>query len=484
MRNPLAGWLNRLRGQRAIPITNIDDYIQTINDYHLSTGLYGTGIQQTLGGGRATQQIGGDFAALAQQAYASNGIVFAVMLVRQLTFSSIRFRWQRLLDGAPSETFGTTDLGMLERPWPGGTTQDLLSRTIQDVDLAGNAYWTRDGAELVRLRPDWVEVILEKRMVPFTRLREDGTGVETLRGQLGWRKVGYLYTEGGPRSGEEPVPLLASEVAHYAPHPDPLAPFRGMSWLTPVVREIEADKAMTRHRIKFFDNGATPNMIIKHVAGADEKKVQRWMEQMREKNVGIENAYKDLHLYPGADATVVGRDFKQIDFKSVQGAGETRIAAAGGVPPVIVGLSEGLEAATYSNYGQARRRLADGTAHPLWQNASGSFEPLLTMPPGKNVRLWYDAQDVPFLREDEKDAAEIAEIKARTIQAYITAGYEPASVVRAVEANDLRLLVHTGLYSVQLQKPGSEAPLALPGPPADDDTQPPDEGDGNGNPNQ
>lgn len=125
---------------------------------------------------------------------------------------------------------------------------------------------------------------------------------------------------------------------------------------------------------------------------------------------------------------------------------------------MIVGLSEGLAAATYSNYGQARRRLADGTAHPLWQNAAGSLEPLLTKPQGANVRLWYDASDVPLLREDEKDAAEIAHVTAQTIQAYITAGYKPESVVAAVDAGDIRLLDHTGLLSVQMQKPGSDNP--------------------------
>jgi phage portal protein BeeE len=57
-----------------------------------------------------------------------------------------------------------------------------------------------------------------------------------------------------------------------------------------------------------------------------------------------------------------------------QGAGETRIAAAAGVPPVIVGLSEGLQAATYSNYSQARRRFADGTMRPLWRNAAVARE--------------------------------------------------------------------------------------------------------------
>lgn len=427
-------------------VSTIDDYAHLMNEFIFNGIGYAGGIRQTLAG-QTTERAANNFVGLAQGAYSSNGPVFACMLVRQLVFSSIRFRWQTLRNGKPSDTFGSTDLLVLERPWSGGTTQDLLSRMIQDADLAGNSYWIRDGAELVRLRPDWVDVVVEERMLP------DG------RGQIGWRKVGYVYTPDGGATGRDPVGLLADEVAHFAPIPDPLANFRGMSWLTPILREVQADQSMTRHQRKFFDNGASPNMVVKHDVGADLDKIKRFSEMMRDQYAGVENAYKTLHLYPGADATVVGADLRAIDFKNVRGGGETRIAAAAGVPPVIVGLSEGLAAATYSNYGQARRRLADGTAHPLWQNLAGSIEKIITKPyAGTDYRLWYDTDNVPFLREDEKDAADIQQTRAMTVNTLITAGYEPDSVVKAVEANDMRLLVHTGMYSVQLQKPGEQQP--------------------------
>jgi hypothetical protein len=61
---------------------------------------------------------------------------------------------------------------------------------------------------------------------------------------------------------------------------------------------------------------------------------------------------------------------------------------------------------------------------------------------------------VPFLREDEKDAAEIAEMKARTIRTYVDGGYTPESAKAAVESGDEGLLEHTGWFSVQLQQPG------------------------------
>lgn len=426
----------------------------------------GQGIIQTLAG-QMTEMAPNNFVGLAQNAYAANGIVFACMLVRMAVFSTIRFQWQRMRDGKPGELFGTAALRSLETPWANGTTQDMLMRFIQDADLAGNSYWTRDGNDLVRLRPDWMDIVTEPRKLPAGR------------GQIGWKLAGYVYqAQRGSAQAGDPVGLLPDEVVHFCPIPDPLANFRGMSWLTPVLREIQGDQAMNRHKSKFFDNGATPNMVVKHADGATPEKIQAFAEMMKDKFGGVDNAYKTLHMYPGADTTVVGANMRQIDFKTVQGAGETRIAAAAGVPPIIVGLSEGLEAATYSNYGQARRRFADGTAHPLWQNLAGCLQSVLPSP-GTDTRLWYDTHDVPFLREDEGDAADIAKTRAETISTYITAGYKPESVVKAVDAGDLSLLKHTGLVSVQLMKPGEVGQGQTPAP-AQTQPETPSKGETNG----
>lgn len=425
---------------------SLDDYASMVNEFAFN-GLGYSGVQQTLAGGDV-ERPSRDFTGAAA-VHGSNSVVFACMVVRQSVFSAVRFSYQRMRNGRGSDLWGDRSLDLLDRPWPGGTTQDLLSRMIQDADLAGNSYWTRMGDELVRLRPDWVQIVLEPRRL------QGGT--------VGYRRIGYAYYEGGIAESKTPVVFFANEVAHFAPLPDPLATYRGMSWLTPVAREVQADALMNRHKSRYFSNGATPNMVVSYPVGIKAAQIKEFKALMDANHGGVDNAYKTLHLGMGADLTVVGSNMEQIDFRQVQGAGETRIAAAANVPPVIVGLSEGLAAATYSNYSQARRRFADGTMHPLWANVSGSLETLRPAPPslvpnGLESRLWYDSADVPFLREDEKDAAEIQGTRATTIRTLIDAGYTPESVIAAVDADDFRLLSHSGLYSVQLQPAGSAAP--------------------------
>lgn len=469
---------NLLQSLRARPVgpvrhvTSVDDYLQTINQLEfLHNGISYTAPFMTSGltgtyGTQPAEQIDCEFEAYCKAAYAANGVVFAVMLARKLAFSAVRFCWQRINQGRPSEMFGSVALQVLEQPWVGGTTQDLLTRVIDDADLAGNSYWVDvaqvaradalEGqripgpqAELVRLRPDWAQIVLEPR-----RLRG---------GQVGWRRLGLVYWEGGVGQSE-PVAFLPDEYVHFAPLPDPLATYRGMSWLTPVLREIEDDKQMGRHKSAFFRNSATPNLSVSLDKDVSLTAFQAFKTAMDAGHKGPENAGKTLYLGGGADVKVIGADFQQMDFKSIQGHGETRIAAAGGVPPIIVGLSEGLASATYSNYSQARRRFADGTMHPLWQNVSGCFANIVPRPPNSNssVRLWYDSRDVPFLREDRQDAAQIQSTQAGAINQLITAGFTPQSAVKAIDAEDWALLEHTGLTSVQLVPPSDGQPSPPP----------------------
>lgn len=407
--------------------------------------------------GRERPQAG-DFTAAASTVMKRSGPIAALMFVRQLVFSEARFQFRQLRGGRPGDLFGTADLALLETPWPNATTGDLLSRMIQDVDLAGNAFITlvddEDGPRLKRLRPDWVTIITGSKSEPTLF----GDAID---GEL----VGYIYDPltGGGGEGEL---LLPDQVAHFAPHPDPEYSFRGMSWLTPVIREIWADGAATEHKLNFFRHGATPQIVVKVDASVKPDSFERFKTIMEQNHAGAHNAYKTLYLGGGADATVVGTDLRQLDFKATQGAGESRLAAAAGVPPVIVGFSEGLQGSSLNagNYAASRRRFADGTLRPLWRNAAGSLATLLNVPAG--AELWYDDRDIAFLREDRGDVAKIQADQAVTIRQLVDAGFEPSTAVAAVMGEDMSLLKHTGLYSVQLQKPGEPGEPKAIAPPA------------------
>lgn len=409
-----------------------------LSSFTFNGNSYFAGLNTSLGG--REERIENSFEGYVLGAYKTGGAVAACMAARMRVFSQIRFQFQQMSNGRPGELFGTTDLQVLERPWPGAGTQDLLARMLQHADLAGNAYVARQGSRLRLLRPDWVT----------TLLTSDGDAVDA-------EVVSYLYQP----PNKDPEWFDAGEVAHFAPLPDPSSPWRGMSWLTPVLRNISAHKAASEHKWRYFVNGATPNMVVKFDPLVAADAVKAFKALFEDEHRGVENAYKTLFLGGGADVTVVGQDFKQMDFKQVQGTDETIIAANAGVPAVIVGFSEGLQGSSLNtgNYDSAKRQFADTTIHDLASKASAALETIVPPPSRNSTRLWFDLRDIPFFRADAKAEAEVQFLQAQTMRQLTDGGFDPESVVKAVTAVDASLLKHSGKLSVQLQAiDGSDAP--------------------------
>jgi hypothetical protein len=311
------------------------------------------------------------------------------------------------------------------------------------------------------MRPDYVTIVMGDA---------SGTPVES-SAQLDAEIIGFIYNPNDGRTESEA--LLADEVAHWVPPGlrDPLARFRGMSWLTPLIREAQADQAATMHKLAFLENGATPLTIITFDnPNVTPDNLDKFVARMDERHAGWRNAYRTMYLGGGATPHVVGRDLRQIDFNSSQGRGETRIAGASGIHPVLVPVAEALggSALNAGNFESARRATADMLFRPMWRSFCGALQTIVP-PPTSSSELWYDEHFIPFLRQDAQVAATITETKAATIANLVKEGFTPASAVKAVEAEDVTLLEHTGLVSVQLlppptaiPTPGMPAPAPLP----------------------
>lgn len=410
--------VDRLRGRGALP------------EVPLSWGANSVLMEQTYRSSKG-EQVQPTFRSYAEDGFGSNGIVFAAIAARLALFSEAQFKFRNL---TTKRLFGSPALLDLEAPWPNGGTGDLLARMLQDVDLAGNAFLTRRaGVGVHRLRPDWVDVVYSPvGVVPDA--------------------VGYVYWPDGRGVGT-PVVYAAEDVVHWAPIPDPLASYRGMSWLSPVVREVNADAEQTRYKGAYFTNNATPNSLIKYQQKLGEGAVEK-IQALWSARYGGAGGWKTAVLDQGADFQVIGSSMEQIRFNDVQAAGEARIAAAAGVPPIILGVSAGLDAATYANYEMALRRFADLTMRPLWRSACQALAKFVDVPAG--AALWYDTTDIAALSEGEKNKADTMQVLSGAASTLLMSGYTAESITAALTASDLTLLEHSGLLSVQLQPPGAE----------------------------
>jgi len=442
----MATWRDRvarvLAGEQRF---NLGQYPQFLQDYYTTMGYAGSvyPLQMSSAGWKKTQEIAATlpnyFTALQKSPPA-----FAAQLVRASTLGQARLVWQNRRD---QHTFRTPALDLVERPWVNGTTGQLLSRMEWHVGLAGNSYVYRQSAKRLRvLRPDWVAIVWGSH-----------TDHDDPKWQLDAEIVGYVYVPGGWASGKftRLEPLLPELVAHWAPLPDPLSPGLGMSWLTPALRDLQADTALTEYKLSFFNNGATPNLVIKGVPAPSPGQFAEYVADMEKAHKGSINAFKTLYLTAGADATVVGANLQQLELEAVTAHGETRVSYLSRVPAVILGIAAGLKGSSLNagNYGEARRNFADTWYYGELQDACAALDTITDTPGG--CQLWYDVRGVPLLREDAKDAALIEQLKQQTIVSYISAGFTPESSVAAVSSQDILVLEHTGLVSVQLQPPGT-----------------------------
>ena len=143
-------------------------------------------------------------------------------------------------------------LRLLEQPWPGGTTGELLKDALIDADLAGNAFIYRAAPACSRLRPDWVTIIAGN---PRQR-----------RHDVGSRRGGPRLRLPARRPGQRPGAGHPARAAGRAlqEHPRPAAPLLGhvAGWCPSCARSA-SDQAATSHKLKYFENAATPNMVVK-----------------------------------------------------------------------------------------------------------------------------------------------------------------------------------------------------------------------------
>jgi phage portal protein BeeE len=305
---------------------------------------------------------------------------------------------------------------------------------LLDIDLAGNAYiWKAEPELLVRLEPEYMSIVSEEKK------DTQGRKYRTL--------VGYWWdpkaTAGQSHPSEDAEFFLPEEIAHWAPIPDPDVRFRGESWLSAVLRDITSDQALTEYKLRYLYQAATPNLVLQYKQRLQKETVDALRTRMEQRYGGVDNAFRTLILDQGADVKLVGANLDQMNFVNVQAAGESRILMAAGVPGIVVGAKEGLQAATYSNFALAMRRFANLTIDPLWRSACACLSgPVVDAPQGS--QLWYDTRNIAALRQDELERSQALQVQAAAIRELAQMNFEPESIKDYIQTGDVMLLKHPG----------------------------------------
>lgn len=413
-----------------------------------SFGFGGIQYPYSWAGGSRPEFPDAGFQGVIDSVHRRNGVVSAAVHTRALLMSQLRFAWRRVSDGAHfSETSTDRRLAQLNRP-AGSTRSELLYRLELDASYSGTAFVARTGPGLVRLAPDHVSFVLGSNSDPTY----EG---EAIRMPADAQVIGIVHHDNRGGSGRATV-FGPGEYAAWSPEPDPVHWWRGASWVTSVVREIVGDTQATDHVQRFFEHAATPNLVFTMDPSKTPEQVKAYADVVNEKHTGAMNSFKNMFLGGATDVKVVGSALDTLNLKDLTGGFENRVAIRSRIPAVILGAREGLSGSSLNagNYASARRLLADGWFAPSAQGLCAALEKLVDPPSGSE--LWYDADEVLFLQEDQMDAAEIVRTQANSIRTLSDGGFDPDSVVSAIATGDLSKLVHTGRPSVQLQSTPTE----------------------------
>jgi len=342
----------------------------------------------------------------------------------------------------------------LEYPWPNATTGELLARMEQQASLYGNAF-------VAKVEDDELLVLPADETVIVSEVVTSSTGVRYKR------PIGYDWDPNrlpGVDSKAEAQFFTVHEVAHWSPIPDPAAKFRGMSWLTPVIRDVNADSAMTAYKTMYMDHGS-PVTAVKYDRPMKPETIDYLIARIKAKYGGVNNAWNPLVFDQGADP-ILSAGLDQLDFRNIQAGGELRICAAAGVSPILIGL----RSADGGDYESAMRQLADMQMRPRWRSACASLQKLVTVP--RDSQLWFDTSDIAALQAAETEKAQVTQVSAAAMLTFIQAGMTPESTITAVTSGDLSLLVPDPDAAVEGsddktgQAPGVQSVLTKPQTPA------------------
>ena len=363
--------------------------------------------------------------AAATQAYETNGVVFACILARMMLLSEATFKFRNLTD---KSLYGTEDLRILEYPWPNGTAGELWASLELAVSTAGNSFTAKLEDDLLLRLPAVETTIVSQETV--------STGGVRYKEVIGYDWDPDRNVSPGAKRSAKAQFFPVEEVSHWSPIPDPLANWRGMAWLTAIMREVYADSAMTTYKSVYLDHGS-PLAAVKYPMKLRPETIDAIIDRVQARFGGAANSGKTLVFDNGADP-VMGAGLKELDYAAVQAVGEERICAAAGVPPAIIGLKT---AEDNSSYQTEMRRFADLTIRPLWRSGCAALQKLVPNVPARGVQLWFDTSDIAALQAAETERAQVTQVNAAAILTLVQAGHTRESVIAAVNSGDLSLLV-------------------------------------------
>jgi HK97 family phage portal protein len=327
------------------------------------------------------------FDKLAEEGYRRN--VVAYRCIRTISTAAASAKW--LLYGRRGQEFTEHRLlDLLARPNPVQGGSALLESLVGFFLISGNSYLEAAGPdqgpprELYALRPDRMKVV---------------PGPTGLPG-------GYEYSVQG-RKHLFPADALsgASAILHFKAF-NPLDDWYGLSPIEAAAYSIDQHNAAGVWNQALLQNSARPSGALVFSpkdgpASLSDAQFERLKAEIDEQYSGARAAGRPLLLEGGLDWKEMSLSPKDMDFLNAKLQSARDVAAAFGVPPMLVGVPGD---STYANYREARLALWEETILPLLDFIADQLNHWLSPRFGDHLKLAFDKDEISALSPRREEA--------------------------------------------------------------------------------
>lgn len=178
-------------------------------------------------------------------------------------------------------------------------------------------------------------------------------------------------------------------------------PFWGIGRINTVREEIEMDYHINRFNNKFFENGATLNLMFTPEENLTEDQHEQLLDAMRADIAGVENAFQIfINRYAGK-YEYPDQKHKEIAFLELLKHNREKIFGVFGLPPFRGGIME------YGNYANTLMQDKDywrNTIGPILKVFEDGLNTQLIWPLyGTNIKIKFDLDSVPAIKGDDSE---------------------------------------------------------------------------------
>lgn len=377
-----------------------------------------------------------------QDAYRSNVWVYAGIYAIASAGASVPFKVMRRvkrkgkleLEEVPGHPFAK----LLDRPNEHMTGYDLVELLFIHLESTGNSFWLLDngaaeplpkGAKLSLKQVKELWPIPPQYMKPLPDKTAFIGGYRMDACDMGKAKT-----------------FAAAEIAHVK-YANPLSMHVGQGSLEPAKGGIISDTYAEQYDSAFWKNGAIPPAFLKTEKSLTPEQRAELKETWAKAYSGAANAHKVALLEAGLDFSMPTQTRKDMEFVEGRKSYMTRILAALGVPPIMLGL---LDEATYNNAKEQKRVFWENTMRPKLAKVAATLTRVLqSLGEPEDLVVVPDLSNVEALQEDHK-------AKADTAQVWVNAGLPLNEAIRLfgpkgmepVEGGDVGL-VNAGLVTLE-----------------------------------